>query len=178
MSSRVAIFVDGANMFYAQRENGWFIEYKRILEFFTTNKEQAMAYYFTATPPPSETERWTNYRRFREALIRMGYIVIDKEVRIYKDDKTGQVKVKGNLDIDMAFAMLSGMDKYDEAVILGGDSDFIPVFTYLRSSGKEVICVGKKSSTALDLINASTRFIELNQLRDRVEKHNKRRGTV
>jgi uncharacterized LabA/DUF88 family protein len=29
---RVAIFVDGANMFYAQRDNGWHIDYKKVYD--------------------------------------------------------------------------------------------------------------------------------------------------
>ena len=43
MATRVAIFVDGANMFYAQRDNGWRIEYKKIFQHFTTNRELAFA---------------------------------------------------------------------------------------------------------------------------------------
>ncbi len=170
MSTRVAIFVDGANMFYAQRDNKWHIDYKGVYQYFTTNKDPAMAYYFTATPPPSEKDRIKSYKRFRQALIHMGYSVVDKEVRIISDKSTGQVKMKGNLDIDMAFKMLSGVDKYEEAVVLGGDSDFIPIFEYLRNLGKDVVCVGRKQSTALDLINASTRFIDLNDIRTRIEK--------
>jgi len=170
VATKVAIFVDGANMFYAQKDNGWRIEFKKVFQYFTDNCEFACAYYFTATPPIHKHERIEKYRRFRSALIHIGYTVVDKEVRVIQDKETGLVKLKGNLDIDMAFRMLSGTNIYDEAVVLGGDSDFVPIFQYLTHLGKKVTCVGRKDSTALDLINASTRFIELDSIRDRIEK--------
>lgn len=172
MATRVAIFVDGANMFYAQRDNRWNIDYKKVYEYFTTNKDPVMAFYFTAKPTPSteRPDRLDRYKRFRQALIHIGYSVIDKEVRVLKDDETGQIKLKGNLDIDMAFQMLAGRDKYDEAVILGGDSDFAPIFEYLRNIGKDVVSVGRRGSTALDLINVSSRFVDLESIRSRIAK--------
>jgi uncharacterized LabA/DUF88 family protein len=66
--------------------------------------------------------------------------------------------------------MITSMDSYDEAVLLGGDSDFVPVIQYLRTNGKKVICVGRKESTALELLNATNLFIDLNQIRDKIEK--------
>jgi hypothetical protein len=48
---RVGLFVDGANMFYAQRDNRWHIDWRLVFHFFTDTKEKAAAYYFTATPP-------------------------------------------------------------------------------------------------------------------------------
>lgn len=171
MTARVAIFVDGANMFYAQRDSGWRIEYKKVFQYFTDNRDLAGAYYFTATPPAHRAENVVKYRKFRQALILIGYSVIDKEVRVFQDKETGQVKLKGNLDIDMAFKMLSMIHNYDEAVVLGGDSDFIPIFQYLGNLGKTVVCVGRKESTALDLINAATKFIPLDSIRQRIEKN-------
>jgi uncharacterized LabA/DUF88 family protein len=170
MAQRVAIFVDGANMFYAQRENKWRIEYRKVLQYFSDNRELAGAFYFTATPPIHRTDAVERYRRFREALIHIGYTVIDKEVRVFQDKDTGQVKLKGNLDIDMAFKMLSLAQAYDEAVLLGGDSDFIPIIQYLTNLGRTVVCVGRRESTALDLINAATKFVPLQSIKDRIEK--------
>lgn len=174
-STRVAIFVDGANMFYAQRDNHWHIDWKKVLEYFTTNKEQSMAFYFTARPNSSKADQVERYKKFRQALIYMGFSVVDKEVRVIHDDKTGQPILKGNLDIDMVFQMLAGHDKYDEAVVLGGDSDFAPIFEYLRNVGKTVICVGRRASTAIDLINVSSKFIDLETIRKRIEKENRTR---
>lgn len=167
---RVAIFIDGANMFYAQRDNRWKMDYRLVHQYFMDNRQKAGAYYFTASPPAADPHKVASYRRFRGALIHIGYTVVDKEVRIITDERTGQTKLKGNLDIDMVFRMLTSVDRYDEAVLLGGDSDYIPIIDHLRNLGKTVTVVGRRQSTATDVINAASKFIDLVEIRDRIEK--------
>lgn len=167
---RVALFVDGANMFYAQKDNKWFIDFKLVYQYFMDNREKSAAYYFTASPSVSDPAKVDKYRRFRTALINIGYTVVDKEVKVLTDSSTGQTKLKGNLDIDLVFKMLTGMNSYDEAVLMGGDSDYVPIITHLRNSGKTVVVVGRRKSTATDVVNAANRFIDLDEIRSRVEK--------
>ena len=167
---RVALFVDGSNMFYAQKDNGWHIDFKLVHQYFMDNREKAAAYYFTASPPVSDSVRVDKYRRFRTALIHLGYTVVDKEVKVLTDPATGQTKLKGNLDIDLVFKMLTAMDSYDEAVLLGGDADYVPIINHLRNSAKVVKVVGRRKSTATEVMNAATKFIDLEEIRNRIEK--------
>jgi uncharacterized LabA/DUF88 family protein len=167
---RIALFIDGAAMFYAQRENGWFIDYKKVHQYFSDNKQLNGAYYFTATPPASNHQAVDNYRRFKRFLIYTGYHVIDKEVKVINDQRTGQVKLKGNLDIELVFRMLAGINGYDEAIIFGGDSDYLSVVSHLRNLGKVVACVGRRQSTSIELINECDSFIDLSELRTRIER--------
>ena len=167
--ARVALFVDGANMFYAQRDNGWHIDWNRVYQYFTDNREVAGAYYFTATPPAHKPEQVVKYRKFRGALIHMGYEVVDKEVRVMRDDKTGMVKMKGNLDVDLTFRMLSTVGAYDQSVLFGGDIDFVPILSHLKNLGKKVTCVGRSKSTSIEIKNIAE-FIDLETIRQRIEK--------
>jgi uncharacterized LabA/DUF88 family protein len=170
---RVAVFVDGANMFYAQRNNGWFIDFRLVYQFFTDNREKAAAYYFTATPPAGDSERVRNYRRFRTALINIGFNVVDKEVSVISTPTAGVIKLKGNLDIELVFRVLTEQATYDEVVLMGGDRDYIPIINHLRALGKTVTVVGRRESVSDDLINAANKFIDLNSIRDRIEKASK-----
>ena len=70
--SSVALFVDGANMFYAQKQQGWHIDWQAVLQHFLANKQKCGAFYFTATPTASNPQAVEKYRRFRSALIYMG----------------------------------------------------------------------------------------------------------
>jgi len=167
---RVALFVDGAAMFYAQRENGWHIDYRNVKNYFADNRELAGAYYFTATPPSTNVDAVDRYRKFKHALTMMGYNVKDKEVRLIRDDVSGQTRLKGNLDIELVFRLLSSQNSYDIAVLLGGDSDYIPIVEHLINNGKRVIVVGRRQSTAADIINAASQFLDLNEIRDRITK--------
>lgn len=170
MSARVALFVDGANMFYAQKDNGWHIDYRLVQQYFFQNREKAAAYYFTASPSAGDRARVDKYRRFKTALIYLGYSVVDKEVKVMTDPTTDVVRIKGNLDIELVFKMIVEAAAYDEVVLMGGDSDYVPILTHLRNLGKIVVVVGRKQSTSMDLINAVTKFIDLNSIRDRIEK--------
>ena len=102
--------------------------------------------------------------------MQIGYSVKEKEVRVHYDKDTGQVKLKGNLDIELVFRMLTTSQTFETAVLLGGDSDYIPVIEHLANNGKKVIVVGRRQSTATDLINVANQFIDLNDIRDRIDK--------
>ena len=167
---RVALFVDGAAMFYAQRDNQWHLDYRNVFHYFTDNRELAGAWYFTATPPAANTDALERYRKFKYALTQIGYSVKDKETKILYDKNTGQVRLKGNLDIELVFRMLSSLTSFDTAVLLGGDSDYVPVIEHLINMGRKVIVVGRRQSTATDLINAASQFIDLNDIHDRISK--------
>lgn len=167
---RVGLFVDGAAMFYAQRDNDWHIDFRNVYHYFTDNRDKAGAWYFTATPPASDPDALERYRKFKHALTQMGYTVKDKEVRVLYDKNTGQVRLKGNLDIELVFRALSSLNSYDTLVLLGGDSDYVPVIEHLVNLGKRVVVVGRRQSTAIDLINASSEFIDLNDIRERIAK--------
>jgi uncharacterized LabA/DUF88 family protein len=166
---RIALFVDGANMFYAQRNIGWHIDFKKVKGYFMQGQEDAGCYYFTATPPAHEPEKVKSYRGFKNALINIGYEVIDKEVKIIQDKVTGVTKMKGNLDIDIVFRMLVSMNTYDRAIMMGGDSDFIPIISHLKNCGKEVMCVGCKNTVSTEIRNTA-KFVDLEDIRGMIEK--------
>jgi uncharacterized LabA/DUF88 family protein len=168
---RVGIFVDAANIWYAQKYNGWEIDWEKVFYYLTDDRELYSAFYFTPTPPFHERDKVAGYRKFRTALIRIGFKVIDKETQEIYDKATGEVvKRKGNLDVEMVMDLLTGVQSYDEAVILGCDVDYVPVITYLTRNGKEVTLIGRKAQTHIDLMNAATRFIDLNDIRNRIER--------
>jgi len=167
---RVGLFVDGANMFYAQRENNWHIDFRLACQYFFQNRERGPAYYFMASPSPGDQLRIDKYRRFKNALTYLGFSVVDKEIKVIKDAAGEVVKIKGNLDIDLVFKMLVEADAYDEAVLMGVDSDYVNIIHHLRNIGKTVVVVGNNKSTAMELRNAATKFIDLEVIRGQIEK--------
>jgi uncharacterized LabA/DUF88 family protein len=168
--NRVAIFVDAGNMFYAQKEMGWWIDWRRVFEYFTNNCELYGAYYFTATPPAERSEQLKKYRGYKNFLIKTGYKVIDKEVRVITDSVTGKTKLKGNLDVELVFNMMVSPDQWDEAVVFGCDVDYEPIFIHLRNIGKRIKVVGFNKMTSLDLINSASDYIELSDIKHKIGK--------
>ncbi len=120
----IAIFVDAANMFFAQKDNGWFLDFGKLLFHLKRNVTLHGAYYYTATPSYDQTEKIKKYRLYRRFLISQGFTVKEKEVKVIKLSD-GTSKLKGNLDIELVMDMIVNKDSYEEAILLGGDSDFV-----------------------------------------------------
>lgn len=170
--SRVALFVDGANMFYAQRKVGWHLDYRKVYEYFTRGREVYNAFYYTSvtTPPDPGMEG------FLRALTAIGYTVRRKPIKEIMDQETGAVIRKANLDIEIVIDMFNTVDLYDVAILISGDGDFERAVELIRSKGKRIIGVGSSSMAAYDLVNATDRYVFLEDIRTDVEKFTPARG--
>ncbi len=171
MRLRQSIFVDAGNMFYAQRRCGWHIDWGKAKRHLMSNCIDAGCYYFTAIPPAGNQQSRTKYFGFRAYLIGCGYTVIDKETRTIRSfqSESGAV-TKGNLDVEMAFRIAITIENFDKCFIFSGDADFVSVVQHLRNIGKEVVCIAERATTGLDMINFSSSFVDLNELREFMEK--------
>src|SRR6266516_4670814 len=155
MADRVAIFVDGANMFYAQRLAHFYIDYKRAKDFFATGRELFKAFFYVGvTSPPAVKDK-----KFLDFLIYQGgYTVREKPVKTIIDDTTGEVKQKCNLDIEMAVEMFKEIEHYDIAILMSGDGDFESVVELLRSRGRTTEVVSSRQMLARELANVAHRI--------------------
>ncbi len=157
---RIAIFIDGANMFYAQRKMGWHIDYRKVYEFYASQAQVYNAFYYTSVTNPPDT----GMEGFLRALTGMGYTVRRKVVKEILDQETGQTIRKIVID------MLTTADLYDRAILISGDGDFERAVEFLRGRGKRIDGLGVHAMAAYDLVNAMDRYLYLEDLRELVEK--------
>jgi|SRR5919198_3274194 uncharacterized LabA/DUF88 family protein len=163
---RVAIFVDGANMFYAQQRHlGWFIDWKRLLDRLTHGKTLYNAFYYTAVNPNR-----TNDETFYRFLTNAGYTVRRKPLKRIVDPETGTFTDRANLDVEMVVDMFNTLPLYDEAVLCTGDSDFERAVELLRSKGKVITVVGTHGMMSIELRNASDVYVDLADWRESIER--------
>lgn len=163
---KMALFVDGANLFYAQRKLGWHIDYRRLYDHLATDHHVYNAYYYTSVPSPVDA----SLEGFLRALTAMGYTVRRKNLKEIVDQETGDTFRKANLDIELVIDMFNTVDLYDVAILCTGDGDFERAVELLRSRGKRIIGVGSREMAAYDLINAVDRYLFLEDMRDLVGK--------
>ncbi len=164
--SRAALFVDGANMFYAQRKNGWHLDYRKVYDFFNQQFHLYNAFYYTSVTQPPDP----GVEGFLRALTSMGYTVRRKTVKEIQDQETGTVVRKANLDIEIVIDMFTTAELYDTAILVSGDGDFERAVELLRSKGKKILGVGSNGMAAYELINAVDRYIFIEEIRDAIEK--------
>lgn len=164
--SHFSIFVDGNNMFYAQQKNGWFFDPRRVLEYFMSQPDSMLvnAFWYTGLKDPQDQ------RGFRDALISLGYTVRTKILKEYYDDNSGRFSQKANLDIEIVVDMFNTVEQYDRVILFSGDGDFERAIELLRSKSTHITVVSTEGMIARELRNVTDRYIDLNSIRDQIEK--------
>ncbi|MEN3002499.1 MAG: NYN domain-containing protein [Armatimonadota bacterium] len=161
---RVSIFVDGANMYYAQKRLGWFLDYRKLLCYFRTHlgMQVANAFYYTAFDPSARGRDVT----FHDYLLHSGYVLRMRPLKgcceATRDDPPWE---RVELAVDMTLDMLLTLDHYDVCAIFSGDGNFERVVEALRARGKRVMVFAHPEMTARELRNvAGIHFYDLRDL--------------
>lgn len=167
---RVALFVDEANVYFAQRTLGWNVDFLKVYGYFDEKFAMYNAFLFAPEPPDSEEETRKKY----QDLMLAGYTLRLKKLKEIRDGKGKVVARKANLDIEMVVDMMVTMQNYDLAVLFTGDSDFVRAVEFLRTNGKQIFVFSTKGHSSLELINAADKFFDLRNLREAFEKFEKK----
>src|SRR5580704_5621183 len=117
---RIAIFIDGANLYSAARGLAFDIDYKRLLDLFRSKGRLIRAFYYTALV---EDQEYSPIRPLVDWLDYNGYTMVTKPTKEFTD-AMGRRRIKGNMDIELAIDMLEMAEHIDHAILFSGDGDF------------------------------------------------------
>jgi uncharacterized LabA/DUF88 family protein len=161
---RMALFIDGANLYAAARGLGFDIDYKRLLELFANKGRLVRAFYYTALV---ENEEYSPIRPLVDWLDYNGYTMITKPTKEFTD-AFGRRKIKGNMDIELAIDVMEMSDELEHIVIFSGDGDFRRLVEAVQRKGVRVSVVSTMRSqppmVADELRRQADNFIELQEL--------------
>ena len=169
-SERVALFIDGANLYSASRNLGFDVDYRNLLETFRKRCHVIRAYYYSAV---LETEEYSPLKPLTDWLAYNGYTLVTKPAKEFTDAQ-GRRRIKGNMDIELAIDMLELADKIDHAVLFSGDSDFRRLVEAVQRRGKRVSVVSTIRTSppmvADELRRQADNFIELDELKSQIAR--------
>ena len=111
-NERVALFIDGANLYSASRNLGFDVDYRNLLEFFRKKAHVIRAYYYSAV---LETDEYSPLKPLTDWLAYNGYTLVTKPAKEFTDS-AGRRRVKGNMDIEVAVDMLELAPRIDHAI--------------------------------------------------------------
>ena len=167
---RIALFVDGSNLYAAARALGFDIDYRRLLEVFTEKGKLLRAFYYKAL---IEDQEYSPIRPLVDWLDYNGYTMVTKPTKEFTDDD-GRRKLKGNMDIELAIDVMEMSDHLDHAIIFSGDGDFRRLVDAVQRKGVRVSVVSTVRSQppmiADELRRQVDNFIELDDLRARIAR--------
>jgi len=167
---RIALFVDGANLYAAARALGFDIDYKRLLDLFADKGYLIRAFYYTALV---EDQEYSSIRPLVDWLDYNGYTMVTKPTKEFIDI-TGRRKIKGNMDIEIAIDMMEMSSNLDHIVLFSGDGDFRYLVEAVQRKGVRVTVVSTMRTQppmiADELRRQADNFLELQDLTPEIER--------
>ncbi|MEM6577946.1 MAG: NYN domain-containing protein [Pseudomonadota bacterium] len=163
---RLALFIDGSNLYAAAKSLGFDIDYKLLRAEFMRRGKMLRAFYYTAL---LESDEYSPIRPLVDWLNYNGFTMVTKPAKEYTDSQ-GRRKVKGNMDIELAVDAMELAPRIDHIVLFSGDGDFRPLVESLQRQGVRVSVVSTIRSQppmiSDDLRRQADNFIELEDLRN------------
>ncbi|MEK7601285.1 MAG: NYN domain-containing protein [Patescibacteria group bacterium] len=160
---KTAVFIDAANVFYAEQTLGWRIDYQRLAEYLRRELSLAGLYYYTGIIEKNEKQR-----AFLKKLESFGYAVTAKEVKFIKQSG-GRFTSKGSLDVELALDAYIQLNQYKTCVLFSGDSDFAYLLDVLKQKNKHVVVVSTRGHISKELI-VRAKYVALPKLRTIIER--------
>lgn len=134
---RIALFIDGANLYATAKSLGFDIDYKRLLKEFQAKGRLVRAFYYTAL---IEDQEYSSIRPLIDWLDYNGFAVVTKPTKEFVDSM-GRRKVKGSMDIELAVDAMDMANHIDHMVLFSGDGDFRSLVAAVQRKGVRVSVV-------------------------------------
>lgn len=167
---KVALFIDGANLYASARALNFDIDYKRLLDLFATKGRLIRAFYYTAL---IEDQEYSPIRPLIDWLDYNGYTMVTKPTKEFTD-AFGRRKIKGNMDIELAIDVMEMAEHIDHVVLFSGDGDFRRLVEAVQRRGVRVTIVSTVRSqppmVADELRRQADNFVELLDLQSHISR--------
>ncbi len=169
-TERVAIFVDGANLYHSIKSYyKGVLDYDRLLKEAVGDRELLRATFYIVEK--QETDDSPGARSFVYNLNKFGYKVRSKPLMVHETftpDGERSVTHKGDWDMGIVVDMMRLSEHADTYVLVSGDGDYVEAVEYLQSEKGirvEVVSAGQCTSQALlDVCDSHTDLADIPDL--------------
>ena len=158
---RVAIFIDGSNLFHTALQLGIEIDYTKLLCYLTRESRLLRAFFYTGVDRHNEKQQG-----FLLWMRRNGYRVVTKEIIQLPDGSR-----KSNQHVEIAVDMMNLAPYYDTAVLVSGDGELTYAVNAVAYQGARVELVSLRGMTNESLIDVADCFIDLDAIKHYIKKN-------
>lgn len=151
---RVGIFVDVPNVVYTAERRRVVIDFGRMLEFLSRDRElvRASAYAPISDDPMVPLAS----QKFVQPFVDHGYRIVTKPLKRFADGS-----IKANFDVELAIDVLTMSDRLDVVSLVSGDGDFRRLVELVASKGVRVEVVSFAESTSAELRAVADDYIDI-----------------
>jgi uncharacterized LabA/DUF88 family protein len=173
---KIAVFIDGANLYATAKSLGFDIDYRKLLKEFQSRGSLVRAFYYTAL---IEDQEYSSIRPLVDWLDYNGFTVVTKPAREFTD-ALGRRKVKGNMDIELAVDAMELAPHIDQMILFSGDGDFRSVVEAVQRRGVRVTVFSTVATQppmiSDDLRRQADEFIDLMTMQNKIGREMNERG--
>ena len=164
MEDRVAIFIDGSNLYHALRSNfrRYDLNFPEFANKLCGERRLFRVYYYNVLQDQGQHPEDTREQKdFLDALHHMPYL----EIRLGSTKLAQGIPVEKGIDIMLATDLVhfAWTQLYDVAILVSGDGDFTYALQVVKNTGKHVEVAYFKSNIAKDLLEVADQRHLLNQ---------------
>ncbi len=156
MEKRVAIFIDGSNLYHALQTN--FKQHNLNFTAFASKlcgqRHLFRIYYYNVLQDPIQRPDGRKEQQdFLDALQKIPYL----EIRLGGTKLSQGVPVEKGIDIMLATDLLyfAQNDSYDVAILVSGDADFTYALQAVKNMGKHIEVAYFESGVSRDILNVA-----------------------
>ena len=158
---RIALFVDGSNLYSTVKTLDFEIDYGKMLDLFKGKGRLICANYYTALV---EEEDYSPIRPLVDWLDYNGWHAVTKPAKSMVD-RDGRRRIKGDMDAEIIVDMLGLAPHIDHLILVSGDGDFRVAVEALQKQGVRVTVMStlasKPAMLADELRRQADAFIEI-----------------
>lgn len=168
----VFVFIDASNLWAVQKTKGKFFDLAKLKNYLKSQHKasEIRVYYYDAYPDQS-TRDYSIEGKFRF------YVYLSKALKfVVRKKPLKQIKVmtehglaveeKGNMDVEMAIDVVNQVNKYDEAILFSGDSDFLALVRFARNKGKKVYIYSSRNNVSTELRTGADGYTDVLTIQD------------
>ncbi|MDQ3238209.1 MAG: NYN domain-containing protein [Actinomycetota bacterium] len=172
-TERVAVFVDGANLYHSIKSYyKGVLDYGQLLSATVAGRELLRAtFYIVEKQEKDDSQGTPSARSFVYNLNKFGYKVRSKPLVVHETftpDGERSITHKGDWDMGIVVDMIRLSEHADTYVLVSGDGDYVEAVEYLQSEKGirvEVVSAGQCTSQALlDVCDSHTDLADIPDL--------------
>jgi len=165
-TDRLALFIDGTNLYSTAKGLGFDIDYRKLLDEFRKRGVLVRAYYYT---PLLEDQEYSPIRPLIDWLDYNGFRLVTKPAKEFVDSH-GRKRWRGDMDVEIVVDMLEMAEHADHLVLFSGDGNFRYAVEAVQRKGARVTVISTVKSqppmASDELRRQADNFVDLADLSD------------
>ena len=169
---RVYVFIDASNLWAVQKAKGQLFDLAKLKAYLkSTHRASEIKVYYYDAYPDQKTREYSVEGKFKFYVYlekALKFVVRKKPLKQIRVDTNHGVVVeeKGNMDVEMAIDVVNQINKYDEAVLFSGDSDFLALVRFARNKGKKVYVYSSRNNISSELRTGADGYTDVLAISD------------